>query len=32
MENENLLCARVPGILFLRPLHIVPQVTIPPSL
>jgi hypothetical protein len=32
MEKENLFCARVPRILFLRPLQTGPRVTIPPSL
>jgi hypothetical protein len=32
MEKKNLLCARVPGTLFLCPLQIGPRITILPSL
>jgi hypothetical protein len=32
MEKENLLCARVPGIFFLRLLQVGPRATIQPSL
>jgi hypothetical protein len=32
MGKENLLCARVPGINFMRPLQTDPRATIQPSL